>query len=104
MPYRPTAQTKAHRHARRERLLKAAHELVAAGGYGAVSMAAVAARAGVGTGSVYTYFPAKDELLAEVFRRASQHEVDASRRATATGTSAVERLSSFVEVCAERAL
>ncbi len=38
---------------------------------------AVAARAGVATGSVYRHFPSKAELLAEAFRRASQREVDA---------------------------
>ena len=43
------------------------------------SMQAVAARAGVATGSVYRHFPSKGDLFAEVFRRASQRELDVTR-------------------------
>src|SRR5213594_2080101 len=77
MPYRATERTEARRTATRERIVRAAHELVAGGGFGAASVAAVARRAGVATGSVYRHFPSKGELFAEVFRRAAQREVDA---------------------------
>src|SRR4051812_11532742 len=77
MPYRATERTEARRAAARERILDAAHELVARGGFGAASVAAVAERAGVATGSVYRHFSSKADLFAEVFRRAAQREVDA---------------------------
>ncbi|HEU4656398.1 MAG TPA: helix-turn-helix domain-containing protein [Capillimicrobium sp.] len=85
MAYRSTERTEARRLAARERVVVAAHELIAAGGYRAASIAAVAERAGVATGSVYRHFPSKAELFAEVFRRASQREVDAVRAAIADG-------------------
>jgi len=104
MPYRPTARTEARRQAGRERLLDAAHALVAEGGYAAASVGAVARRAGIGTGSVYTHFSSKAELLTEVFRRASEREVEATRGAAGLAGSAGERLAGIGEVFARRAL
>jgi AcrR family transcriptional regulator len=51
--------------ARRQRIVDAATKLAAAGGYEAVMMKDVAARAGVALGTVYRYFASKDHLLAE---------------------------------------
>jgi AcrR family transcriptional regulator len=51
--------------ARRERILAAASALAAAGGYEAVLMKDVAARARVSLGTLYRYFGSKDHLLAE---------------------------------------
>ncbi|MGH2917924.1 MAG: helix-turn-helix domain-containing protein, partial [Solirubrobacteraceae bacterium] len=67
----------------RDRLVRAAQELIARGGYREASVAAVGRRAGVATGSVYRHFPSKEELFAEVFRAASQREVDAVAAAAA---------------------
>jgi AcrR family transcriptional regulator len=50
--------------ARRQRVLDAAMELGAEGGYDAVQMRDVAARALVALGTVYRYFSSKDRLLA----------------------------------------
>ena len=96
MPYRATKRTEARRAATRERIVAAAHELVAAGGFGAASVAAVAARAGIATGSVYRHFSSKADLFAEVFRRAAQREVDAVADAGS--------LAAGVETFARRAL
>jgi AcrR family transcriptional regulator len=105
MPYRPTDRTEARRAATRERIVRAAHALIARGGYREAQVAAVAAGAGVATGSVYRHFPSKAELFAEVFRRASQREVDATRAAAqAAGGPASQRLAAAVETFARRAL
>src|SRR3954469_24447709 len=111
MAYRTTERALARRLAVRERILRAAHALVARGGFGAAQVAAVAAQAGVATGTVYRYFasqarlPAgpfsrafapKPALFPEVFRRAAQHEVDA--------VIAAATLSEGVETFARRAL
>ena len=105
MPYRPTDRTEARRAATRERIVRAAHALIARGGYREAQVAAVAAGAGVATGSVYNHFPSKAELFAEVFRRASQREVDATRgAASAAGGAAPQRLAAAVETFARRAL
>lgn len=99
MAYRPTERTEARRIAVRERIVAAAHELIAAGGYRAAAVAAVAARAEVATGTVYRHFPSKADLLVEVFRRASQREVDAVAAAIADGG-----VAAGVETFARRAL
>jgi AcrR family transcriptional regulator len=105
VPYRPTERTEARRHETRERIADAAHELIAHGGYREAQVAAVAARAGAATGTGYRHFPSKADLFAEVFRRASQREVDATRAAgEAAGPRAVDRLAAAVEAFARRAL
>jgi AcrR family transcriptional regulator len=50
--------------ARRERIIRAALELASEGGYEAVQMRDVAARADVALGTIYHYFSSKDHLLA----------------------------------------
>jgi AcrR family transcriptional regulator len=104
MPYRPTERTEAKRLAARERIVRAAHELIARGGYRAAPVSAVAKRAGVATGSVYRHFGSKAELFAEVFRRASQREVDAMAQAAAGDGPVPERMAAGVQHWASRAL
>jgi AcrR family transcriptional regulator len=106
MPYRATEQTEARRAATRERVVTAARELIARGGYQEARVAAVAARAGVATGTVYRHFPSKAELFAEVFRQVSQREVDAARAAAgAVGNgAATARLHAAIEAFCRRAL
>src|SRR6266576_4641232 len=105
MPYRPTERTEARKAETRERIVSAALDQLADGGYASASVQAVAARAGVATGSVYRHFPSKADLFAEVFRRASQREVDATAEAAeAAGGPASRRLAAAVETFARRAL
>lgn len=104
MAYRPTAKTQARKAAVRQRVLDAAFGLVAAGGFGALSIQAVATGAGIATGAVYLHFPSKAELCAEVFRIATEREVaQVSGAAQAMGSPA-QRLAQAVRVFAERAL
>jgi AcrR family transcriptional regulator len=102
MPYRPTERTRAHAAAVRERIVAAALDQLAEGGYASAAVVRVAERAGVATGTVYRHFPSKGDLFAEVFRRASQREVDVLS-AIAAG-SAAERLAAMVETFVRRAL
>jgi AcrR family transcriptional regulator len=104
MAYRPTPRTEARRAEVRERIVRAALELVRRGGYRAASMAAVAARAGVATGTVYRHFPSKSDLFAEVFRVASQHEVDAVAQAAGRHAEPAAQIAAAVETFARRAL
>ena len=60
----PTETLTANQAARRERVLEAAMELAGEGGYDAVQMRDVAARAQVALGTIYRYFSSKDHLLA----------------------------------------
>jgi AcrR family transcriptional regulator len=104
MPYRATEKTEAKRTATHEQIVAAAHALIAHGGYREAGVAEVAARAGVATGTVYRHFPSKAELFAEVFRRASQREVDAVAAAIAEHEDRDARIAAGVETFARRAL
>lgn len=65
-----TRRPRADAERNRERLLEAASEVV--GETGELSLAAVAARAGVGIGTLYRHFPTRDTVLAALYR----NEVD----------------------------
>ncbi|MEA2493960.1 MAG: hypothetical protein QOJ29_1871 [Thermoleophilaceae bacterium] len=105
MPYRPTERTEQRKAETRERIVRAALDQLADGGYASASVQTVAKRAGVATGSVYRYFPSKSHLFAEVFRRASRHEMDVFANATADdGRSATERIAAATEAFARRSL
>jgi AcrR family transcriptional regulator len=115
MAYRSTKRTEARRAETRKRITTAARELIAEGGYVAAPVAAVADRAQVAVGTVYRHFPSKSDLFAEVFREASQHEVDAMHEAIADDArardsatrfrkSATDRIAIGIETFARRAL
>jgi AcrR family transcriptional regulator len=104
MPYRPTEKTEARRLATRERIVAAALENVASGGYASAGVQAVAAEAGVAVGTVYRHFPSKGDLFAEVFRRASQRELDVVVQVTERGLTPSERIGDAVEAFCRRAL
>ncbi len=104
MPYRPTERTRARLAAVRERIVAAALDQLAEGGYASASVVAVARRAGVATGTVYRHFPSKADLFAEVFRRASQREVDVLRDMTDRNEPVAHRLAAWVEAFVRRAL
>ncbi|MER7455696.1 TetR/AcrR family transcriptional regulator [Micromonospora sp. NPDC126480] len=104
MAYRTTERVKARLTASRDRTIAAALKIMAEHGYAGCTVAAVAERAGIATGSVYRHFPTKAELFAEVFRTASQREIDAVARAAAQERTTAARLAAVVATFAGRAL
>lgn len=77
---------------RRGRVIRAARELGAEGGYDAVQMRDVATRAEVALGTIYRYFPSKDALLLAVMVQwLGDLEARVTRRPPAGGTT-VERI------------
>lgn len=104
MPYRRTPGVQARLAASRDRILRAAIDQVAERGYAGCSVAAVAARAGVATGSVYRHFPGKADLVAEVFRVASAREVAAVALAARAEHTFADRITAAVTTFASRAL
>src|SRR5436305_12635573 len=90
----------------RERLLRAARELIEDGGYAAASVAAIADRAGVAAGTLYRHFASKEDLFVELFRAVCSGEERAMRTASAEMASedAVARLEDVLATFAERAL
>ena len=105
MPYRPTERTEQRKAEVRERIVAAAFDQLAEGGYASATVQIVAKRAGVATGTVYRHFPSKSDLFAEVFRLAAEREVEAFTEATRDdGRSAAERVAAATEAFARRAL
>src|SRR5436309_3430437 len=105
MPYRPTELTERRKAEARERIVRAALDQLADGGYASATIQAVARRAGVATGTVYRHFPSKSELFADVFRRASQRELELFGEVTTDdGRGAAERVAAATETFARRAL
>lgn len=88
----------------RERLLAATLELLAEGGYGAASVAAITSRAGVASGTLYRHFASKEELFVELFRRVCSGEIDAMYAAAEVHDSPLARLDAAITTFAGRAL
>src|SRR5436309_3372830 len=91
----------------RERLLRAAQELIEEGGYSAASVVAIAERAGVAAGTLYRHFESKQELFVELFRSVCAREERAMLAAAEDGGStgaAVRRLEDVFATFARRAL
>ncbi|WP_029923333.1 TetR/AcrR family transcriptional regulator [Nevskia soli] len=104
MAYRETAQVRARKDGVRVAILEAARALVGQGGFRAAQMTAVAAGAGVATGTIYRYFPTQIELFAEVFRDNSQREVEAMLAATVGDGNCTQRLNRALAMFISRAL
>lgn len=104
MVYRRTPKVQARMETQRAAILDAAIELLAERGYAGCSVAAVAAEAGIATGSVYRHFPGKAELVAELFRVVVTREVEAVERASEQPGDVGERVVAVVETFAGRAL
>ncbi len=84
-------------------IVHAATRVLSEVGFGGLSMAAVAAAAGVATGTVYKSFSGKAELITAVFREVVTREVAAVAQAGADG-GALDRVTAAVETFAGRAL
>jgi len=114
LAYRETEHTLAKKADTRLRLLKAARRLVQQDGFAAASASAVAKESGVASGTIYRHFPNKSELVAEVFRYATEREVAAVAQACDaqtvdsqgldSGKTAADKLTAAVETFAQRAL
>lgn len=79
-------------------LLTAARELVEAVGFGALTMAAVAERAGVTRRAVYLHFKSRAELIAELFRYINEVEdLEASTRPVLEAPDAVTALDEWAK-------
>jgi AcrR family transcriptional regulator len=104
MPYRRTGEVQARLDGQRARILAAATHQLAEQGYAGCSVAAVAKRAGVASGTVYNHVDGKAALVAEVFRTVVGREVAAVRTAVEAETGTPARVRALVETFAGRAL
>src|SRR3954469_17290648 len=90
----PARQLRKDAAANRERVLDAATELVRLEGE-RVTMAAIAARAGVGVGTIYRHFPTREDLLGALVHRSFGIAVENARAAAAHPGSALDGIRLF---------
>jgi AcrR family transcriptional regulator len=88
----------------RSRLMRAGVEVLESGGYGAASVAAIAERAGVATGTLYRHFASKADLFVELFRAIGDAELAAMYEAAATTRTVAEELDAVIATFAGRAM
>jgi AcrR family transcriptional regulator len=104
MAYRRTDKVVRRLAARRDAILAAARAAAAEGGMTAVHIAPVAERAGIAAGTVYRYFPAKTDLVAELVAAVAEQETAAMRRAAEAAPGALSALPAAIATFAARAL
>lgn len=104
MAYRRTENATQRLADKRARILKAARDLVAEGGWAAAQMDQVAEMAGVATGTVYRYWPSKAELCVEIVATVSAREVGIVKAVADGSGLPVEKLSAAIRTFAGRAL
>jgi AcrR family transcriptional regulator len=104
MPYRRTENVTRRLAARRDAIIAAARILASESGMAAVQIATVAARAGIATGTVYRYFPAKTELVAAVLTEIAEREINALQQAAAAAPGPLSALAAAIMTFAARAL
>jgi TetR/AcrR family transcriptional regulator, cholesterol catabolism regulator len=83
--------------ARRERVIDAALELAAEGGYDAVQMRDVAGRAQVALGTIYRYFSSKDHLLAAAQVELWRDQAERFLQRPPEGATAADRVVTVLE-------
>jgi AcrR family transcriptional regulator len=104
MAYRETEKMRQRKAEARQRIIDCTYECVASGGFRSARVTRIASRAGVATGTIYRHFESREELFAEVFRLATQREVDKVASLLATEENSINRLESALRQFAERAL
>ncbi|HXD45868.1 MAG TPA: helix-turn-helix domain-containing protein [Pseudolabrys sp.] len=104
MPYCRTENVVRRLAAREQAILTAALALAGEGGMEAVQIAAVASRANIAAGTVYRYFPSKNDLVGEVIATVSARELTAMRAAADTAPGPLSALAAGIAAFAGRAL
>lgn len=104
MAYRETEKMRQRKAEARKRIVDCTYQCVAEGGFRSARVTRIAGMAGVATGTIYRHFESREDLFAEIFRLATQREVDKVAEALASGGNGTERLERALRQFAERAL
>lgn len=104
MAYRRTENVVRRLAEREQTILDAARSIAGEGGMAAVQIAAVAQRADIAAGTVYRYFPSKNDLVADVIAATAEREVAAIRAAADAAPGPLSALAACITTFAARAL
>jgi AcrR family transcriptional regulator len=104
MAYRRTEKVARRLAARHEAIIAAARGLAAEHGMAAVQVAPVAERAGIAAGTVYRYFPSKNDMVSAIVAAVSQRELAAMRQAADAAPGPLSALAAAIATFAARAL
>ena len=96
MAYRRTERETARLAARYDAIIEAAGTLASENGLGALQIVPVAERAGIAAGTVYRYFPSKDDLVAALVSATAEREVAAIRGAAAAAPGPLSGLAAGI--------
>src|SRR6202030_1704035 len=96
MAYRRTERETARLAARYEAIIGAARALASESGLAAVQIVPVAERAGIAAGTVYRYFPSKDDLVAALVGATAEREIAAVRSAAAAAPGPLSALAAAI--------
>lgn len=94
---------RSRRDEKRLRIRAVARRLVSEVGFREASMAALARAAGISTGAVYSYYPSKSALMADVVALVSERELAVIEAIAADGAPTPEVLADAVRTFAGRA-
>ena len=103
MAYRATEHTENKKAETLARLTNQAKAIVSNQGFRALSIAAVAAQAGIATGTVYRYFPSKSQLCVAIFEQATQREIEAVQQASEQPANHIAKIRAALSTFIERA-
>ena len=104
MAYRETEKMRQRKAEARKRIVDCTYQCVAEGGFRSARVTRIAGLAGVATGTIYRHFESREDLFAEIFRLATQREVDKVAEALESDGNRAERLERALRQFAERAL
>jgi AcrR family transcriptional regulator len=104
MAYRRTERVIARLAARHEAIVAAARTLAVEKGMSAVQIVPVAERAGIASGTVYRYFPSKEDLVAALVAATAEQEIAAIRGAVTAAPGPLSALAAAIMALAARAL
>jgi AcrR family transcriptional regulator len=83
-------------HSKPDRILDAAHRLLAEHGHAAVTVTEIAREAGVSRGLLHYYFDSKEHILAEVVRRNVEQSIEETSGRLREASSREELVSQFL--------
>lgn len=105
MAYRETLRVRERKLATRKNILTNALILLNEVGFAGLQMATLAQRSTIATGTLYRYFPSKEDLCTAVFEHATEIEVAQVQQHLETAElSAAERIAAALTAFAKRAL